>query len=120
MGKFKLILGYIFTFGILYIVLRQRLKKHVASKNKQLTVSTKIPFTIDDLLAALGTKENIITYNSTITTLKVEVKSKPAVNIDHLKKLGTKGVMWGNNQSLILVIGDFAPTVVKELDAVLT
>ncbi|WP_052663474.1 hypothetical protein [[Mycoplasma] testudinis] len=115
MKNWKLKLRYIFSFGIYYFVLKKRSKKHAQIQKTELTISEKIPFAIADLVKAIGTWDNVKNYTSTINTLKLDIINRQNVDTNELKKVGAKGIMWNGQNSLVLVFGDYAPTIAKEL-----
>lgn len=117
MQKFLLVLGYIFTFGILYVVLKNKAKKTALVFNDELRVSTKIPFNVDKFINALGGKPNILQTSSTISSIKINVSDRSKVNEADIKALKPKGYMWDANQNLTLIFGDFVQaleTAIKE------
>ncbi|WP_031488905.1 PTS transporter subunit EIIB [Ureaplasma canigenitalium] len=105
--NWKIILLYIFTFGIAYFVLRAKAKKRAKMHNEQLSITEKLPFDINDFYSYVGMKDNILDVDATINTLKLQVKDKELINKDNLKKLGVKGIL-SNGQQISLVIGDFS------------
>lgn len=117
MKRFGLVLGYIFTFGVLYVVLRKKARKRAQQINKQLTVSADIPFAIDDLIAALGGIKNIEQTFATISAFKAVLKVRGLVDDDALRKLKPKGLMWDGTAAVTLLFGDCSGAIKKQVDA---
>lgn len=117
MKKVGLWLGYIFTFGILYAVLRSKAKKAASQTNKQLTVSAKIPFPVEDLVSALGGAKNIESTSATISSFKASLKVRGLADDDALRRLRPKGLMWDGTGSVTLLFGDFSGELKARVDA---
>ncbi len=102
----KRIIFYIMTLGIGYFIIKKRLKLS-PPVNDVLTLSEKFPFKVEDIIKYLGTSDNIVSVNSTINMLKVELKDITIVDKIMLKKLGAKGMMQ-SGKTLSLVLGDYS------------
>lgn len=115
MKKLKIILIYIFTFGIVYFVLKNKAKKRAKSFNKELTLSTKLPFKLNDFLNELGGIDNINFVSSTINTIKIQLNDKTKFNDNALKVAKAKGLMWGVNNTVTIILGDFSIELEKQI-----
>lgn len=117
MRKTGLWLGYIFTFGILYAVLRAKAKKAASTTNAQLTVSAKIPFAPSELAAALGGADNIASTAATISSFKASLKDRAKADEAALRRLRPKGLMWDGSGAVTLLFGDFSGELKSRIDA---
>lgn len=115
MKKLKIILSYIFTFGIVYFVLKNKAKKRAKNFNNELTISTKLPFRLDNFLNEIGGINNIKSLSSTINTIKIQLNDKSKFNENALKVVKAKGVMWGSNDTLTIILGDFSIELEKQI-----
>lgn len=115
MKKFKIILIYIFTFGIVYFVLKNKAKKRAKIFNKELTLSTKLPFKLDDFLNEIGGMKNIKSLSSTINTIKIQLDDKNKFSDKALDVVKAKGVMWGANNTVTIILGDFSIELEKQI-----
>ncbi|AJQ45282.1 hypothetical protein JM47_01470 [Ureaplasma diversum] len=110
MKNWKIILLYIVTFSIAYWVMRKKAKQQAQIKNDNLIVSKKLPFSVDNFYAAVGSIFNIKETTSTLNTLKITLNDPSLFNQDQVIGLGAKGVM-KNNSTFSIVFGDFATTL---------
>ncbi len=83
--------------------------------SKQLKRSEKIPFDINELIEYLGGRENILTVEASLSSVKVGVKEKTKVNQEAIKKLGSKGIMI-SGLKVSMVFGDVSIAIKETLD----
>lgn len=105
---FILIIGYIFTFGILYFVLNKKAKKQATISNDSLTLTNKIPFNVNDFVTSLGGFSNIEFSSSTISSIRIKLRDKNHFDEDKFKKFKPKGYMWDANNTITILFGDFS------------
>ncbi len=124
--KFWYIFFCIITFSILYWVVQAKIKKAnqqpfstsaepTSDTTKQLKRTEKVPFSIEELIEALGTKENILTVDASLSSLKVGVKEKEKVDQEKIKKLGAKGIMI-SGLKVSMVFGDISIAAKEALE----
>ncbi|WP_033160209.1 hypothetical protein [Mycoplasmoides alvi] len=118
--KFILILGYIFTFGILFFILKKMAKKQAQVVNDSLIVSNNIPFNIDDFILSLGGLKNIAFCSSTISSIKIKLFDKSLFDEIKFKKFKPKGYMWDAENTLTILFGDFSSALEKFIKNKLT
>ena len=106
----KIILFYIFTFGIGYFII----KKNNTKKYNDISGTHKIDFDIKKLIIYLGGYDNIVNVTSTINNLKVELKNIDLINIDEIKKLNAIGTL-KNNNCITILFGDNSQYIAKLL-----
>ncbi len=106
--RFLLVLGYVLTFGVLYLIMRRMAKERAKTRNQELIASDKIPFAPERFVKALGSIENVAAVSSTLSAIKVTVKDKALFDEASLKALKPKGYMWNADNVLTIVFGDFA------------
>ncbi|WP_027123798.1 hypothetical protein [Mycoplasmoides pirum] len=114
--KFFLVLGYIFTFGILYLVLNNFAKKKATLSNETLLVSNNIPFDVNNFLIVLGGAENIESTSSTISSIKIKLKNKNLFIENKLKNFKPKGYLWNADNVLTILFGDFSQALSNEIN----
>lgn len=119
MQKFYLILGYIFTFGILYFVLHKKAKKYALNSNSEFILSNKIPFKIEKFVNVLGGIENIVNVTNTISTISITIKNRKNVQEFEIKQFKPKSYMWNANGIITIVFGDFSTILAKNINQML-
>ena len=70
---------------------------------------------VNKLVAYLGGKSNIISYDSNKSRFTVELKDINLVNKDAIQKLGAQGIVEIDNQ-LKIILGDSANKLKKYID----
>ncbi|AAT27986.1 glucose/sucrose specific PTS system IIB component [[Mycoplasma] mobile] len=111
--KFLYIFLIIITFGLILLYWR---KYRQIKPKKELSISTKISFKLEDLIDSLGSKENIKSIKSSNQIVKIAINDNSLVKIDEVKNLkGISGVV-NNTTQISLVVGNSAPTIQKELE----
>ncbi len=124
--RFWYIFLCIITFSIFYFVIQSKIKKAnqqsfdtnaepTSDTSKQLKRTEKIPFDVNKLIEYLGNKENILTVDASLSSLKVGVKEKEKVNQEEIKKLGSKGIMI-SGLKVSIVFGDVSIAVKEALE----
>ncbi|MFP3727540.1 glucose-specific PTS transporter subunit IIBC [Priestia filamentosa] len=95
-----LVFSVIYYFGFRFAITKFNLKTpgredETSEQDDKSTESGELP---QNILIALGNKENLVSLDACITRLRVEVKDKSNVNKAELKRLGAAGVLEvGNN-----------------------
>lgn len=103
----KTTIYYICTFGIGYLIAKNKAKKTANVVNDKLIVTEKVPFDINKLIQAIGGETNYVSNNATINSIKIKVKDLNLVDKDTIKKLGAKGTMIGDME-ITCLFGDFS------------
>jgi phosphotransferase system IIB component len=83
--------------------------------NTQLSSSEKIDFSIDAIIDALGSKNNIKDVSSTLSSVSVLVDDISKIKESEFKKNGVQGVL-RRAKKITLIFGDNAPTIKKVID----
>lgn len=104
--------GVIASFGLIYWITKARAKRLSNKVNTNLTSSQKIDFSIDKIINALGTKNNIKNISSTLSSISVIVDDINKVDEKEFKKAGVQGILKRANK-LTLIFGDNAPAIKK-------
>ena len=73
----------------------------------------------DSVLQALGGKDNIVSVDSCITRLRVEVRDAAAVDDSTLKKLGAMGVLKVGKNGIQAVFGSKAQFICNDINGIL-
>lgn len=118
MNKLGLWLFYIFTFGIGYLVLKNKAKKQALITNTELTVTNTIPIDINQFINYVGGSDNIENTTASINSIKVHVKNTSVVDTDAIKKIGAKGVML-SEQCVTCLFGDFSKELSKTINGMI-
>ncbi len=126
--KFWYIFLCVITFSIFYWIVQSKIKKAnrqsfstdnaaepTSDTSKQLKRSEKIPFDVNQLIEYLGGRENILTVEASLSSVKVGVKEKTKVNQEEIKKLGSKGIMI-SGLKVSMVFGDVSIAIKEALD----
>lgn len=74
-----------------------------------------IKIEMNKLVASLGGKDNIISYEVNKSRFVVTLKNVEAVNKDAIQKMGAKGIVEIDNQ-LKIILGDEARQLKKQID----
>jgi phosphotransferase system IIB component len=111
--KTKSILLIILTFGIYYLVVKNKSKNHISATS--LSHSTKINFKISELINTLGGKNNIVSVSSSLSSVSINLKSSIKLSSADIKKFHIHGVSYGYNK-LTIIFGDNSLTIAKELN----
>lgn len=117
--KNKLMLFYIFTFGIGYLVAKQKVKKIKNVENNLTTVSIISDNDLKKLVNLLGGINNIETVESTLNNVKVTLKQVNNINQTEIKKLGAAGSFISQNKITIL-FGDKSLSMAKKIQEEIT
>lgn len=95
-------LFYILTFGIGYLIAKQKAKKIASTESTEIKQSKEINFDINELINYLGTIHNIDKVDATINCLIVTLKNKDNIDMDAFSKLGCNGLYVTDNKLNIL------------------
>ena len=117
--KNKLMLFYIFTFGIGYLIAKQKVNKIKNIENNLSTESIISNNDLKKLINSLGGINNIETVESTLNNIKVTLKQVNNVNQIEIKKLGATGSFISQNKITIL-FGDKSLSMSKKLQEEIT
>ncbi|QNM15714.1 glucose-specific PTS transporter subunit IIBC [Fusobacterium hominis] len=104
---------FIFKFAIRKFNLKTPGRDDVKSGEKEEKISGDALAV--GVLEALGGKENLISLDSCITRLRVEVKDTKVVNDDSLKKLGASGVLKVGAHGVQAIFGSKAQFICNDL-----
>lgn len=104
---------FIFKFAIRKFNLKTPGRDDVKSGKKEEKISGDALAV--GVLEALGGKENLISLDSCITRLRVEVKDTKVVNDDSLKKLGASGVLKVGAHGVQAIFGSKAQFICNDL-----
>lgn len=118
MKKWKLILFYIFTFGVGYFIVRKKAKEISKVENQELEISNNIPFNIDEFISNIGSSKNIEKVEATLSSLNVFYKDKIKnlnINYDYINSLKPKGIM-KYEKKISFVFGDFSKKLCDEIN----
>ncbi|MDR0341394.1 MAG: PTS transporter subunit EIIB [Mycoplasmataceae bacterium] len=115
MKKFAYYLSYIFSFGLVYFYYRSKAKSNVLTYKNKLTVSEKIDFDLNDLVNAVGGKENIVSINAELSTLKFVLKKASEISKEDFNMINVYGFI-KNNNNLTLVTGDNAQAIAQAIN----
>jgi len=100
-----LVFSLIYYFGFRFAITKFNLKtpgREDETEENTATSTVTAGELPQNILIALGNKENLVSLDACITRLRVEVKDKANVNKDELKRLGAAGVLEvGNNVQAI-------------------
>ncbi|AAC71347.1 PTS sugar transporter subunit IIB [Mycoplasmoides genitalium] len=113
--KWLLWLGYIFSFGLLYLWIVKKSKQIAQQPNTKLVESTSIPFKVKDFVSACGGKENFVNIKTTPTQLIVTFKDVNSVSLTKLNALNIKGINKNQNQ-FRFVLGNFVNELKKKIE----
>lgn len=114
MGKFKLTLFYIVTFGIGYFVLKNKAKKQATVTNEELIVTEKIPFDISTLIKAVGGLENIKDCSAKINSITFLLVDSENIDVKTIKQLGAKGTII-KEDGITCLFGDYSQALESEI-----
>lgn len=117
--KNKLMLFYIFTFGIGYLIAKQKVKKIKNIENNLPTQSTLSNSDVDKLINLIGGINNIVAIESTLNNIKVTLKNIKYVDQNEIKKLGATGSFINSNKVTIL-FGDKSISICKKIQEQIT
>ncbi|MEA4190841.1 PTS transporter subunit EIIB [Mycoplasma sp. 2248] len=107
----KIIFLTIITLGFIWI----KWKKEKKAKNT-IYQSNKLPFKVEQLVSALGTKENIDNLEVKISRLVVTVKSNNKVDTEALKELkGVSGILLSSSK-VSITLGEYANETLRQLE----
>lgn len=109
----------IISFGSLGYFAKRKVRKQNLNKNTQLNVNNESFAQFDDLIIALGNKQNIISTTNTISSITFKVKDIKLINLTSLKEISKKGVISGID-SITLLIGDTANKLANDVNALIT
>lgn len=117
--KNKLILFYVFTFGIGYIVAKQKVNKIKKVENNILS-NTTVPNTkINKIIEVLGDTNNIVSIESTINNIKVTTNNINLVKQSELKQLGATG-SFVNGNKITIIFGDESNSIATQIQTQIT
>ncbi|WP_368486861.1 PTS sugar transporter [Spiroplasma sp. DGKH1] len=85
MDPLKIILIVVAMIIMILFILMMIFWKKIFNYRKAFTPSTKIPFSVNDLISILGSINNIEEVRATLTRLKVTVKNLDDVDLTLLK-----------------------------------
>ncbi|MDR2567700.1 MAG: hypothetical protein LBC44_00120 [Mycoplasmataceae bacterium] len=103
----------IITFGIYPIIIASKAKKN-QQINTQLSYSSKAHLNVDNFVADLGGKDNLVSVSSTISTLNVELKNPVKLPQEKLNSYKIKGAVY-NGKKINFVTGDNAFAIAQEI-----
>ncbi|WP_412032502.1 hypothetical protein [Malacoplasma muris] len=118
MNKFSLWMFYIFTFGIGYIVLKNKAKKQATLTNTELTVTHTIPIDVNQFISYVGGIENITSTSASISSIKLNVNDTNIIDVDSIKKIGAKGVML-SDKCVTCLFGDFSKELSNKINSMI-
>lgn len=114
MKKIFLYLGYVFTFGILYLIIHRRVKSYVENQNHVLIHPSKSRINIERLIAQLGGIENIKSVVAFDATVKFLLNNIQLIDVDGLKKTCHLGTIMSSD-SLTILFGIESKTIASEI-----
>ncbi len=83
-------------------------------KNKRLDQDVKSSLPIDELLIALGGKDNIKEVRSTASKVTVSLNNQQLVDIEKIKSLGASGIVEGR-ENLSMIFGKQSENIEADL-----
>ncbi|AAB96213.1 PTS transporter subunit IIBC [Mycoplasmoides pneumoniae] len=113
--KVLLWIGYVLSFGLLYLYLVKRAKRAALQLNNKLVESHTIPFAVRDFIAACGGRTNFVSLRTSPTQLIVSFAKPELVQIAALQKLGIKGINKSQNQYRF-VLGNFVNQLKQQIE----
>ncbi len=117
MKKGKYIFLSIITLGIFHFYTKSKAKKRVGNTNTSLSVSKTSGINVNAFINDIGGKDNIVSCESTISTLKITFKNiKKISDIEKIKKTyKIKGCIKSNNK-ITFLFGDNSQAIEKEIN----
>ena len=109
-----LIMGALY-FVVSYIVLGYLKVQFFNDNRVQESLSTDDAEEIEEFIKALGGADNIVEESSCITRLRMRVADNSLVDNDALTKLGAKGVIKPDRQSVQVVLGQKSQSVAEKI-----
>ena len=103
-----IIIGIILAILLLYFGFTRFIK------NKDLSQEVVSTINIDELLKALGGKDNILDVASSPSKLTVTLKSHDGIDIDKIKELGASGIVEGK-ENLSMIFGKQSSLIAQDL-----
>jgi phosphotransferase system IIB component len=117
MKKIKFWLLCIFSLGIFYWWIKVQAKK--VSNNSSLTYAKKINFNIHEFIQVFGGEKNIISTSSSINSITINLNTHVDLNEEEIKEYKIMGINWITSTKVILIIGNNAFTISKEINEII-
>jgi phosphotransferase system IIB component len=109
MNKTLYIIVSILTFGIYPLIIHSKAKK-INNVNSNIQVSTKVDIDIPGFIALLGSKDNIVNIDATMSSLKVELKQPITFTNEDKNKFNIHGSLVNGN-IYTFIFGDNANAI---------
>ncbi len=118
MKKGKYIFLSIITLGIFYFCTKSKAKKKAGNTNTSLSVSKMTGIDVNAFLKDIGGKENIISCESTISTLKITFKDvKKVLDVEKLKKTYKIVGCIKSYNKITFLFGDNSQAIEREINS---
>lgn len=112
-------LAFAAVYYVLFVAAIKMYNLETPGREEDLELDAKSESEKGDLsiqvLSALGGKENLLSVDSCITRLRLEVKDQDIIQDDLLKKLGAKGILRPSKTTIQVIFGAKAEIIAQEI-----
>ncbi|MDR2636251.1 MAG: hypothetical protein LBB95_00090 [Mycoplasmataceae bacterium] len=111
--KSKTLFLIIFTFGIYYLVAKNKIKKTQVSSS--LSCANEIGINLNKFIDLIGGINNIVSVTSTLSSVSIIFKSAPEVDKTSIKEFHIHGISRSYNK-ITFVFGDNSSLIANEIN----